>query len=118
MNLCKGSENKELYLNANFLIQDLIANKNLFVYFIEEDFIKGLLDLLEEEDTARFICVCKAVSSIIAQLKKNASSSNESHQAFFDDEDDVMIDQEEGEEKKEAESNKLGQSPLIKLASE
>lgn len=73
-NLCKGSENKELYLNTNFLIQDLIANKTLFTFFIEEGFIKGLLDLLSEDDNQRFICVCKAVSTIIAQLKKNASS--------------------------------------------
>jgi len=71
-NLTKGSENKELYLNTNYILGELAQNPVIYDYLVEESFIKDLLDLLNEDDTSRFVCVCKSVSTIIAQLKKNA----------------------------------------------
>lgn len=108
MSLCKGSENKELYLNVTSVVQDLIQNKTLYSFMIEDGFIKGLLDLLNEDDTQRFVCVCKLISNILAQLKKNSSQISDHKETFFDDEDDVMLDDKDDEEvKKEKESDKI-----------
>lgn len=118
-NLEKGTDNKELYLNTNYIVNEFVSNKSLFAYFIEESFLSKLLDLLNHDDVPRFVCVCKMVSTIIAQQKKNSGNSQqESHQNFFDDEDDVMIDQMDDETKKEPEAVKMWQNPLIKLAGE
>jgi hypothetical protein len=66
-NLEKGTDNKELYLNTNYIVNEFVSNKSLFAYFIEESFLSKLLDLLNHDDVPRFVCVCKMVSTIIAQ---------------------------------------------------
>lgn len=49
--MVKGTDNKELYLNASHIIQEVSSNKNIYTLIVDDSFLKPLLDLLAEEDT-------------------------------------------------------------------
>jgi hypothetical protein len=58
--------NQELYLNINYVVGEIIGNKTLYAFLIEDEFVNKLLELVNDSNAYKFICVCKIISSIVS----------------------------------------------------
>lgn len=97
--LSKGSDNIELYLNINYLANELYSNKkNLFTTFFMHDHVyETLLANIEDQDDFKVISTLKLLSTLLGNLKHNFTNTQAKKEQFFDEpeEDDVVVDSEE-----------------------